>query len=101
MCFGGHKLRLPPGGLHRSPPIATIIERIRSYPERDYLLTSLAEEVGMSLSRIKTNFRAQMGIGPQEFILRCKIDAAKKLLLNDRRSATLTAMGLGFSSSQY
>jgi AraC-like DNA-binding protein len=65
------------------------------------VLISLAEEAGLSLSRFKANFKAQMGLAPHEFILRCKVDAAKKLLLADRRSVIGTAMELGFSSSQY
>lgn len=87
--------------LHRSPPIATIVEQIRSYPERDYVLISLAEEAGLSLSRFKSKFKAQMGLAPHEFILRCKVDAAKKSLLDGRQNVTATAMELGFSSSQY
>lgn len=88
-------------GVHPTPPIARIVERIKSYPEREYQLLALADEVGLSLSRFKANFKAQMGIAPHEFILRCKIEAAKKLLLDERRSVTDTAMELGFSSSQY
>jgi AraC-like DNA-binding protein len=88
-------------GLHRSPPIARIVERVKSYPDRDYSLVDLAEEAGLSLSRFKANFKAQMGLAPHEFVIRCKIDLAKKLLLDERKSVTDTAMELGFSSSQY
>lgn len=88
-------------GLHRSPHISRIVERIKNHPERDYSLISLAEESGLSLSRFKTNFKAQMGLAPHEFILRCKVDAAKKILRTERRNITDTAMELGFSSSQY
>jgi AraC-like DNA-binding protein len=88
------------GGLHRSPSIARIVERIKTSPERDYSLIKLAEESGLSLSRFKANFKSQVGQAPHEFILRCKVDSAKKLL-NQRRTVTDTAMDLGFSSSQY
>jgi AraC-like DNA-binding protein len=90
-----------PEGSHRSPLIARIAERIRAHPEMDYSLIRLAEEAGLSLSRFKSKFKAQMGIAPHEFILYCKVDAAKQLLLKQRRSVTDTAMTLGFSSSQY
>jgi AraC-like DNA-binding protein len=85
---------------HRSPPIARIMERIRANPEREYSLIELANEASLSLSRFKANFKAQVGQAPHEFLLRCKVDAAKTLLMR-RRSVTDTAMDLGFSSSQY
>ena len=88
-------------GMHCSPLIATIVERVKSSPELDYSLADLAEEAGLSLSRLKTKFKAQMGVAPHEFILRCKMEAAKGLLANEGRSVTETAMHLGFSSSQY
>ena len=88
-------------GLHRSPLISRMVERIESSPELDYSLIKLATEAGVSLSRFKTKFKAQMGIAPHEFILHCKVEAAKKLLVDQRRTVTDTAMRLGFSSSQY
>jgi AraC-like DNA-binding protein len=42
-----------------------------------------------------------MGIAPHEFILRCKVETAKKFLRDQNRNVTDTAMELGFSSSQY
>ena len=88
-------------GMHCSPLIAAIVERIKSRPELDYALADLAGEAGLSLSRFKTKFKAQMGVAPHEFILRCKMDAAKGMLAVEGRSVTETAMRLGFSSSQY
>jgi AraC-like DNA-binding protein len=88
-------------GLHRSPLISRIVERIKSRPEQDYSLVTLAAEAGLSLSRFKTKFKGQVGIAPHEFILRCKMEAAKQFLVNGQRSVTDTAMELGFSSSQY
>ncbi len=88
-------------GIHCSPPIAAMVERVKSCPEADYSLADLAREAGLSLSRFKTKFKAQMGVAPHEFILRCKMDAAKGLLAGEGRSVTETAMHLGFSSSQY
>jgi len=88
-------------GIHRSPLISKLVERIKSQPEQNYSLVELADEAGLSLSRFKSKFKSQIGIAPHEFILRCKMDAAKELLLDKRKSVTDTAMELGFSSSQY
>jgi AraC-like DNA-binding protein len=88
-------------GIDCSPPIAVIVERVKSSPELSYSLAALAQEAGLSVSRFKTKFKAQMGIAPHDFILRCKMDAAKGLLAGQGRSVTETAMHLGFSTSQY
>jgi len=88
-------------GIHRSPVISRLVERIKSSPEQNYSLVDLADEAELSLSRFKSKFKAQIGIAPHEFILRCKMEAAKQLLLDRHKSVTDTAMELGFSSSQY
>ena len=88
-------------GMQCSPPIAALVERVKSRPELDYSLADLAQQAGLSLSRFKIKFKEQMGVAPHDFILRCKMEAAKGLLANARYSVTQTAMHLGFSSSQY
>ena len=88
-------------GMQCSPPIAAIVEQVKSCPELTYSLAGLAQEAGLSVSRFKVKFKEQMGIAPHEFILRCKMDAAKGLLAGEGRSVTETAMHLGFSTSQY
>jgi len=88
-------------GIHRSPVISKLVERIKSCPEQNYSLVELATEAQLSVSRFKSKFKAQIGIAPHEFILRCKMEAAKEMLLDGRKSVTDTAMELGFSSSQY
>ena len=86
---------------HHSPDIATVLEHIQSNPEEEFSLSSLAEEAGLSLSRFKVKFKSEVGMAPREFILRIKIEEAKKALLDGQSSVTDTAMQLGFSSSQY
>jgi AraC-like DNA-binding protein len=94
-CAGRH------GELHCSPVIARVVERIQSCPEERYSLNDLAGEAGLSLSRFKVRFKAEMGIAPHEYILRCKMEAAKKILRDGQATVTEAAMRLEFSSSQY
>jgi AraC-like DNA-binding protein len=61
----------------------------------------LAGITGLSISRFKAKFKAVVGIPPAEYILRRKIDLAKRLLLERDRSITSIAYSLDFSSSQY
>jgi AraC-like DNA-binding protein len=83
-----------------SPLIAGVVETIRSHPEESYPLAVLAARAGLSASRFKVRFKAEVGAAPHEFMLRVKTDAARKLLAQGK-SATEVAFDLGFSSSQY
>lgn len=84
-----------------SAEIAKIVQMIRSSPEEEFSLEDLAEKIDLSLSRFKARFTAEMGIGPHEFIVRNKVEAAKQSLLDERETVTNVAMRYGFSSSQY
>ncbi len=84
-----------------SAEITQIAQLICSYPEEEFSLEDLAEKIDLSLSRFKARFKAEMGIGPHEFIIRSKVEAAKRSLLDERETVTNVAMRYGFSSSQY
>jgi AraC-like DNA-binding protein len=85
----------------QSRDIARAVQYIESSPEEEFSLSELADKAGLSLSRFKVKFKLETGIAPREFILRTKVDEAKKALVDNRASVTETAMRLGFSSSQY
>lgn len=94
-CFDHHRRR------NCSQEIRRIVEMIQTYPEEEFSLEDLADEADLSVSRFKARFRTETGIGPHEFILRNKVEAAKRALLQDCQSVTNVAMRFGFSSSQY
>lgn len=56
---------------------------------------------GLSVSRFKARFKEETGFPPAEYVLRRKLEQAKKQLSQNRDSITDIAIGLGFSSSQY
>jgi AraC-like DNA-binding protein len=64
-------------------------------------INELAAVADLSVSRIKTKFKQVVGIPPAEYILRCKIALAEKMLSGGNESITSIAYSLGFSSSQY
>lgn len=79
-------------------------ELLRVIDERiDEPLTvgDLAARAGLSVSRFKARFKQEIGIPPAEYVQRCKIAAAKKLLAERKATITEIAFRLGFSSSQY
>ncbi|ACU05315.1 MULTISPECIES: AraC family transcriptional regulator [Pedobacter] len=62
----------------------------------------LAKALFMSDSHFKSWFKKEFGMPPVDYILRTKIEEAKKLLLlKDSESVTAIAFKLNFSSSQY
>jgi AraC-like DNA-binding protein len=61
----------------------------------------LARQSHLSLSRFKSRFKAETGIPPKQFILQCKIEAARKRLVDGHESIGQIAMDMGFSSSQH
>jgi AraC-like DNA-binding protein len=84
-----------------SEGIREIIRLIRSHPERDFRLDDLARHARLSLSHFKKRFRTETGLSPRQFILRDKIEAAKRILHERATSVTDIALDLGFVSSQY
>jgi AraC-like DNA-binding protein len=84
-----------------SERISEIIRLTRSHPERDFRLDDLARHARLSLSHFKKRFRAETGLSPRQFILRDKIEAAKRILHAQSTSVTDIALDLGFVSSQY
>ncbi len=84
-----------------SKAISRVVEKISGCPQGDFSLQGLADVARLSLSRFKVKFKSEMGIAPREFILRAKVQEAKKALIEGQLSVTEIAIDLGFSSSQY
>lgn len=89
------------------------ISRLQVTPDiqhaEDYILQHIHEELNMdelaniallSVSRFKQKFKDQLGTSPRNFINYHKIETAKEMLQSGN-SVTDTAMGLGFSNSNY
>ncbi len=84
-----------------SERIGEVIRLIQQHPQREIRLEELAEHAHLSLSHFKKRFKAETGLSPRQFILRDKMEAAKRILRDGDRSVTDVAMDLGFVSSQY
>lgn len=81
--------------------ILAALRALSEEPERDFRVSDLALCSRLSTSRFKAKFKAQVGIPPREYLLRRKVEQARRLLADGRRSITDVAFSLGFSSSQY
>lgn len=69
--------------------------------KNDITISTLANFTNLSESHLKAVFRDELGLPPGEYILRKKIEEAKKLLKNTTISITNIAFDLSFSTSQY
>jgi AraC-like DNA-binding protein len=84
-----------------SVSISSLLRYIEANVHQELPIGALAARGGLSLPRFKGRFKQEVGIPPAEYVLRCKIEAAKKLLLQPRANVTAVAFELNFSSSQY
>lgn len=62
---------------------------------------TLAQVAGLSTSRFKTRFKEEHGVPPAEYVLRARIEEARRRLAEPEAAVTDVAFALGFSSSQY
>lgn len=81
--------------------IAAVVHDIEQAPNVSCPIPEMAARAGLSVSRFKTIFRVETGMGPHEYALRAKVDAARRLLKEPGSSITSVAYESGFSSSQY
>lgn len=84
-----------------SPSMHELMQYITDHVQEHLPLRELANRLHLSVPRFKSRFKAEVGVPPAEFVLRRKIEAAQRMLLDPGVSVTRVAMELGFSSSQY
>jgi AraC-like DNA-binding protein len=81
--------------------IQAVVQEIEKRPQTTFCLKDLARQAHLSLSRFKSRFKAETGVPPKQFILQCKIEAARNRLADGRESVSKIAIDMGFSSSQH
>jgi AraC-like DNA-binding protein len=88
---------------HRSvsPVIQTSLDFIAKNEEVWLSVGQVAETINLSESHFKILFREEVGLPPAEYMLRQKVEAAKRALSKPNCNITELAYRLGFSSSQY
>ncbi len=96
----GTTVRQPTSGRTQDPVIGNVLAHICAHLSDPLVLADLALMAGLSESAFKRRFRDVVGQTPRETINRMRIDLAKQWLV-EGKSITETAMGLGFSGSDY
>ena len=90
---------------HTVPPgetrIEALLREIQAHPENNYPVDELARRAGMTPAHFTTRFRMLAGLPPRQFLIDCRIRAARELLQTSSLPVTDIAMRLGFCSSQH
>jgi AraC-like DNA-binding protein len=81
------------------------LRRIRSYVEShidgDLSLSTLAKVAGLSLSHFARAFKKSEGMTPSGFVLECRVERARKLLLDTTLPLSEIAIATGFSDQSH
>jgi len=81
--------------------LASVLRHIDQHLGESLAVPELAALAGLSEARFKVRFKQETGMPPGEFVLRARIEEARRLLTKGRLSVTHVAYDLGFSTSQY
>ena len=90
---------------HTVPPdqsrLEAILHDIQHHPENSVPVETLARRAGMAPNHFITRFRNLTGLPPRQFLLDCRMKAARQLLQESATPVTAIAHQLGFCSSQH
>lgn len=81
--------------------IQACLSYIDCHLEEELSASELASSVNLSVSRLRAKWKQQIGMPLNDYILRCRIDAALRRIENGAANITALSYDLGFSSSQY
>jgi AraC-like DNA-binding protein len=81
--------------------LEALLRDIQAHPENEYAVDDLARRAGMAPAHFITRFRMLTGLPPRQYLLDCRIRAARELLQTTALPVTEIAMRLGFCSSQH
>jgi AraC-like DNA-binding protein len=90
---------------HTVPPgetrLVSLMRAMQAHPEREYTVEGLARQAGMAPTHFITRFRTVAGLPPRQFLLDCRMKAARTLLQTTAAPVTEIALRLGFCTSQH
>lgn len=94
---------IPPAvtsGLSKSK-LQQVVNYIHEHLEQDLSLSELAAVVHMSPSYFSGLFRQLTGLAPHQYMIQCKIERAKQLLLQNKLPIAEIAQTLGFTHQSH
>jgi AraC family transcriptional regulator of arabinose operon len=94
-------MALAEDGLPLNNRFATVVEYIREHLTEKIGIDTLCQKACMSKSGFFRLFRETFGLSPMEFIIRERINLAKRLLVNPAASVTEVCYQSGFNNLHY
>jgi AraC family transcriptional regulator len=87
-------------GLPKSK-LQQVVDYIHDRLEQDLTLTELAAVVHMSPSYFSSLFRHSTGLAPHQYVIQCRIEQAKQLLVQNKLTIAEIAHTLGFAHQSH
>ena len=85
---------------HEHAAQSALLAAIRSEPERRWTVGEMAERMCVSRSQLARIVRRDIGASPMEFVIACRLDRARQLLLETRKSVAEIAAETGYDDPQ-
>lgn len=94
------------GGTHRTSTLAPrvaarLIDYIEAHLHQRLTLADLAAQAGLSVPHFNVLFRATLGVPVHRYVVQRRVERAKALLLEGRRSASQIALEVGFAHQSH
>jgi len=84
-----------------SSNLAAIADYIQIHCDRNLSLIELANLAQMSLYYFARSFKQQIGLSPHQYLLRCRVERAKALLLQNELTVVEIAHRVGFADQSH
>jgi len=99
-CAFEPNLRQYQGGLS-TRKLQQAIAYMNNHLSEDLSLEAIATELNMSRYYFCRLFKQSTGISPHQYLIKCRIDRAKELLLQGHKSIADVALQVGFTSQSH
>lgn len=89
-----HKKNMVPDG--RTEIIREACQLFKQNPSKHVSARDVSKKIGIGYESFRKIFKSEMGVSPGEYIIHCRVNAAKSLLLDTSNSIKEVAVELGF-----
>jgi AraC family transcriptional regulator len=85
----------------RPNALCRVVERMQAIPNARFRLEELAAETGYSRGHFLRAFRASTGLTPHQYLLRLRVNRAKRLIQNKSMTLVEIALDCGFADQAH
>jgi AraC family transcriptional regulator len=95
-----HIIRDPTGGLPKYK-LQQAIDYINQYLNQDLTVRAIASVIQMSPYHFTRLFKQSTGLAPHQYVIQCRVERAKQLLLKDELTIAEIAYKVGFANQSH